>query len=106
MGDDDQSIYSWRGADISNILNYEKTFSKSKIIRLEQNYRSTQNILRCASSLIANNKGRYGKELWSNNDDGEKININGFWGIKEEALYISDEIEKLKNEIYSKLPRY
>jgi len=101
VGDDDQSIYSWRGADISNILNYEKTFSKSKIIRLEQNYRSTQNILRCASSLIANNKGRYGKELWSSNGNGEKINIRGFWETKEEALYISDEIEKL---IAKKIP--
>ena len=60
VGDDDQSIYSWRGADISNILNYNKTFLNSKVIRLEQNYRSTQNILRCASSLIANNQGRYG----------------------------------------------
>ena len=95
VGDDDQSIYSWRGADISNILNYEKTFLKPKIIRLEQNYRSTQNILRCASSLISNNKGRYGKKLWCDNGDGEKILIKGFWEIKEEALYISDAIEKL-----------
>ena len=101
VGDDDQSIYSWRGADITNILKYEKTFFKSKIIRLEQNYRSTQNILRCASSLIANNKGRYGKALWSSNNNGEKINIRGFWETKEEALYISDEIEKL---ISKKIP--
>jgi len=98
VGDDDQSIYSWRGADIANILKYENTFLKSKIIRLEQNYRSTQNILRCASSLILNNKGRYGKALWSSNSNGEKINIRGFWETKEEALYISDEIEKLISE--------
>lgn len=98
VGDDDQSIYSWRGADIANILNYEKTFLKSKVIRLEQNYRSTQNILRCASSLITNNKGRYGKELWSANGNGEKITIRGFWETKAEALYISDEIEKLREK--------
>ena len=95
VGDDDQSIYSWRGADISNILNYEKTFIKPHIIRLEQNYRSTKNILECASSLIKNNKGRYGKSLWCDNDEGEKINVKGFWETKEEALYISDEIEKI-----------
>ena len=61
VGDDDQSIYSWRGADVSNLLNFENNFSKTKIIRLEQNYRSTKNILKCASTLISKNKGRYGK---------------------------------------------
>ncbi len=95
VGDDDQSIYSWRGADVSNLLNFEKNFSDVKIIRLEQNYRSTKNILHCASSLISKNKGRYGKELWSNNEDGEKININGFWETKEEAIFVSDKIENL-----------
>ena len=95
VGDDDQSIYSWRGADVTNLLNFEKNFSKPKILRLEQNYRSTQNILKCASSLIKKNKGRYGKELWSKNDLGDKTIINGFWETKEEAMFVSDEIEKL-----------
>jgi DNA helicase-2/ATP-dependent DNA helicase PcrA len=95
VGDDDQSIYSWRGADVTNLLNFEKNFSKPNIIRLEQNYRSTKNILACASSLISKNKGRYGKELWSDNDEGEKISIRGFWQTKEESIFVSDEIEKL-----------
>ncbi len=95
VGDDDQSIYSWRGANISNLLNFKKNFLKPVIIRLEQNYRSTQNILKSASSLIKNNKGRLGKDLWSNNGEGEKILISGFWETKEEAIYVSDEIEKL-----------
>ncbi len=95
VGDDDQSIYSWRGADVSNLLNFDKTFLKTNIIRLEQNYRSTKNILSCASALISKNKGRYGKELWSNNEVGEKIIINGFWETKEESIYVSDKIEHL-----------
>ena len=95
VGDDDQSIYSWRGADVSNLLNFESNFSKTKIIRLEQNYRSTKNILNCASALIAMNKGRYGKKLWSKNEEGEKIIINGFWETKEESIYVSDKIENL-----------
>tara|TARA_B100000886_G_scaffold340089_1_gene307861 strand:+ start:4220 stop:6448 length:2229 start_codon:yes stop_codon:yes gene_type:complete len=95
VGDDDQSIYSWRGADIGNLLEFEKNFSATKIIRLEQNYRSTKNILSCASTLISKNKGRYGKELWSTNEKGEKITINGFWETKEEAIYVSDKIEGL-----------
>ena len=95
VGDDDQSIYSWRGADVNILLNFEKNFSKPLIIRLEQNYRSTKNILECASFLIAKNKGRYGKELWSDKDKGEKISIKGFWHTKEESVYVSDKIEKL-----------
>ena len=95
VGDDDQSIYSWRGADVSNLLNFEKNFSDVEIIRLEQNYRSTKNILNCASSLISKNKGRYGKELWSDNDVGDKINVNGFWETKEEAIFVSEKIENL-----------
>jgi len=95
VGDDDQSIYSWRGADIKNLLNFEKNFSKPKIIRLEENYRSTKNILNCASVLISKNKGRYGKELWSKNNRGDKISINGFWQTKEESIFVSDQIEKL-----------
>jgi len=95
VGDDDQSIYSWRGADVTNLLNFEKNFSKTQIIRLEQNYRSTKNILQCASALIEKNQGRYGKKLWSNNEDGEKISITGFWQTKDESIFVSDEIEKL-----------
>jgi len=95
VGDDDQSIYSWRGADVANLLNFEKNFSKPTIIRLEQNYRSTQNILNCASFLIQKNTGRYGKKLWSDNDIGEKTSVRGFWETKEEAIFVSDKIEKL-----------
>jgi len=95
VGDDDQSIYSWRGADVSNLLGFEKNFTKTNIIRLEQNYRSTKNILSCASTLISKNKGRFGKDLWSTNEDGEKITINGFWETKEEAVFVSDKIESL-----------
>ncbi len=100
VGDDDQSIYSWRGADVTNLLNFENNFLNVEIIRLEQNYRSTKNILKCASTLISKNKGRYGKELWSENDEGEKITIDGFWETKEEAIQVSDKIERLiKNKI-------
>ena len=95
VGDDDQSIYSWRGADITNLLNFEKNFIDAKIIRLEQNYRSSQNILNCASSLIQKNTGRYGKKLWSKNDVGEKTSITGFWETKEEAIFVGENIEKL-----------
>ena len=70
VGDDDQSIYSWRGANIKNLLNFEKNFPKALVIRLEQNYRSTKNILNCASSIINKNTGRYGKKLWSKNEIG------------------------------------
>ena len=95
VGDDDQSIYSWRGADVTNLLEFKKNFQAPKIIRLEQNYRSTQNILECASVLIDKNKNRYGKKLWSENEIGEKITINGFWETKEEAIYTTDQIENL-----------
>ena len=95
VGDDDQSIYSWRGANITNLLNFEKNFLNATIIRLEQNYRSTQNILNCASSLIQKNSGRYGKKLWCKNDIGEKTSITGFWETKEEAIFVSEKIEKL-----------
>jgi len=98
VGDDDQSIYSWRGAEIKNILSFEKTFENSEIIRLEQNYRSTKRILNCASYLINYNKNRYGKKLWSDNISGEKIKIRGFLETKEEAIYISNTIEELKKK--------
>ncbi len=95
VGDDDQSIYSWRGADVTNLLEFRKNFKGPKIIRLEQNYRSTKNILECASCLIDKNENRYGKKLWSENKVGDKIQINGFWETKEEAIFTSDQIENL-----------
>ncbi len=95
VGDDDQSIYSWRGADVTNLLEFKKNFTNPNIIRLEQNYRSTKNILECASVLIDKNKNRYGKKLWSQNEIGDKIVINGFWETKEEAIYTTDQIEIL-----------
>ena len=95
VGDDDQSIYSWRGADVTNLLEFKKNFNAPKLIRLEQNYRSTKNILECASILIDKNKNRYGKKLWSENEIGEKIIINGFWETKEEAIATTDQIERL-----------
>ena len=100
VGDDDQSIYSWRGADVDNLLNFKNNFLNAEVIRLEQNYRSTKNILNCASTLISKNKGRFGKELWSDNEEGEKISIHGFWETKEESIYVSDSIENLiKNKV-------
>ncbi len=93
VGDDDQSIYSWRGADVNNILNFEKDFKNTKIIRLERNYRSTGNILAAASQLIAKNQNRLGKTLWTKEDMGNKINIRTVYDGREEAQSISDEIE-------------
>ena len=93
VGDDDQSIYSWRGADVTNILNFEKDFKKTKTIRLEENYRSTGNILAAASGLIAKNQSRLGKTLWTEGEMGDKINIRTVYDGKEEAESISDEIE-------------
>jgi len=93
VGDDDQSIYSWRGADVSNILNFEKDFQNTKTIRLEENYRSTGNILAAASGLISKNQSRLGKTLWTEGDIGNLINIRTVYDGKEEAESISDEIE-------------
>ena len=95
VGDDDQSIYGWRGADVNNILNFEKDFYGSKIIRLEKNYRSTVNILGAARSLIANNIDRLGKELSSSSDDvGDKVKLVSVWSAEDEAIFISDEIDR------------
>jgi DNA helicase II / ATP-dependent DNA helicase PcrA len=96
VGDDDQSIYGWRGAEISNILRFEKDFPQAKIVRLEQNYRSTGHILAAASGVIARNQGRLGKTLWSDSGDGDKVNVIGVWDGEAEARTISDKIEELR----------
>jgi DNA helicase-2/ATP-dependent DNA helicase PcrA len=93
VGDDDQSIYSWRGAQVENILKFEKDFPGAKVIRLEQNYRSTPHILKAASGVIANNGGRLGKELWTELDAGEKVRVLGVWDGPEEARRVGEEIE-------------
>jgi len=93
VGDDDQSIYSWRGAEVSNILRFEKDFPNAKVIRLEQNYRSTGNILSAASKLIESNESRFGKTLWTSSSEGEKVSITSTWDGEEEARIIADEIE-------------
>jgi len=94
VGDDDQSIYSWRGAEVKNILNFDKLNANTKVIKLEQNYRSTQNILDTASSLISNNEDRLGKKLWSENSKGDLIEVNCYNNGYDEAVSVADEIEK------------
>ena len=98
VGDDDQSIYSWRGAEIKNFLEFDKVYKNTSIIRLEQNYRSTQNILSVASALISNNKKRVGKTLETTLEEGDLVKLNCFKNGKEEAIGISDEIEKIKKK--------
>jgi DNA helicase-2/ATP-dependent DNA helicase PcrA len=96
VGDDDQSIYSWRGAEVANILRFEKDFPGARIIRLEQNYRSTPHILGAASGVIAQNSGRLGKTLWTEHDQGEKVSVIGVWDGPEEARRVGEEIETLQ----------
>ncbi|MCJ9427498.1 ATP-dependent helicase [Kordiimonas marina] len=98
VGDDDQSIYGWRGAEVGNILRFSEDFPGAKIVRLEQNYRSTGHILAAASALIAANEGRLGKTLWTEDEDGEKIEIRGVWDAPEEARLIGEEIENLMSK--------
>ncbi|MEM9716184.1 MAG: UvrD-helicase domain-containing protein [Pseudomonadota bacterium] len=93
VGDDDQSIYGWRGAEVGNILRFEKDFPGAHVVRLEQNYRSTQHILGAASGVIAGNKDRLGKTLWTDRNDGEKVRLIGHWDGEEEARWIGEEIE-------------
>ena len=95
VGDDDQSIYSWRGAEVSNILKFEKDFTNAKVIRLEENYRSTGHILSAASKLIENNESRLGKTLWTGSGEGEKVIIKSVWDGEEEARQITSELEKM-----------
>ena len=96
VGDDDQSIYGWRGAEVGNILRFETDFPGAEVVRLEQNYRSTPHILAAASGVIAANKGRLGKALWTAEDEGEKLRLIGHWDGEEEARWIGDEIEALQ----------
>ncbi|MDC3008221.1 UvrD-helicase domain-containing protein [Candidatus Pelagibacter sp.] len=98
VGDDDQSIYSWRGAEIKNFLEFDKIYDNTKVIRLEQNYRSTQNILSTASDLISNNENRVGKTLETTMEDGDLVSLNCFENGKDESIGISDEIEKIKKK--------
>ena len=98
VGDDDQSIYSWRGAEIKNFLKFDKIYENTKIIRLEKNYRSTQNILSVASKLIENNQNRVGKKLYTNSDNGELVSLNCYKNGRDEATGVGDRIEKLKKK--------
>ena len=93
VGDDDQSIYGWRGAEVGNILRFEKDFPDAKIIKLEQNYRSTFHIIETASNLIASNKSRLGKKLWTSETDGEKVKIISHWDGNEEAIWIAEAVK-------------
>ena len=98
VGDDDQSIYSWRGAEIKNFLEFDRYYENTKIIRLEKNYRSTQNILNTASFLIENNKNRVGKKIYTDGEKGDLINLSCYKSGKDEATNVGDKIESLKNE--------
>ena len=96
VGDDDQSIYGWRGAEVGNILRFEKDFPGAAVVRLEQNYRSTEHILGAASGLIAKNEGRLGKTLWTAKDGGGPVVIRGVWDSEEEARIVADRIETIQ----------
>ncbi len=96
VGDDDQSIYGWRGAEVGNILRFEKDFPGAVVVRLEQNYRSTPHILAAASGVITANKGRLGKTLFTEREEGEKVRLIGHWDGEEEARWIGEEIEALQ----------
>lgn len=98
VGDDDQSIYSWRGAEVANILKFEKDFPGAKVIRLEQNYRSTPDILAAASGLIDANSQRLGKTLWTERNGGDKVRVVGVWDGPEEARRVGEEAERLERE--------
>ena len=101
VGDDDQSIYSWRGAEIKNFLTFDKIYPDCKVFKLEQNYRSTKNILDAASTLITNNNGRVGKKLWSSSNQGELVKLNCYNSGRDEAQGVSDIIENKLKKNYS-----
>ena len=96
VGDDDQSIYGWRGAEVDNILRFEKDFPSAYVVRLEQNYRSTPHILAAASNVIRSNEDRLGKELWTEAQNGEKVRLIGHWDSEDEARWIGDEIAAMQ----------
>ena len=105
VGDDDQSIYGWRGAEVDNILRFERDFPGATVIRLERNYRSTSHILAAASGLISANKGRLGKTLWTEQDGGDKVIVRGVWDGEAESRLIADEIERARKGTTEKDPR-
>ncbi|MDP1987633.1 ATP-dependent helicase, partial [Phenylobacterium sp.] len=105
VGDDDQSIYGWRGAEVDNILRFERDFPGAKVIRLERNYRSTSHILGAASGLIATNKSRLGKTLWTEADGGDKVVVRGVWDGEAESRLIADEIERARKGTTERDPR-
>jgi len=105
VGDDDQSIYGWRGAEVDNILRFERDFPGATVIRLERNYRSTSHILAAASGLISANKGRLGKTLWTEQDGGDKVIVRGVWDGEAESRLIADEIERARKGTNEKDPR-
>lgn len=98
VGDDDQSIYGWRGAEVGNILRFEQDFPGALVVKLEQNYRSTGHILGAASGVIAQNSDRLGKTLWSEDEAGEKVSIRGLWDGEAEARWVGEEIEQLQHK--------
>ena len=98
VGDDDQSIYSWRGANVANILRFEQDFADAKIIRLEQNYRSTPAILKVADSVIANNKQRHGKTLWTTQNQGDKVKLRSFYNDHQEAFFVASAVKNAINK--------
>ena len=98
VGDDDQSIYSWRGAEIGNILKFESDFPGALIVRLEENYRSTPEILAAAAGIIAHNRGRLGKTLWTRAGAADKLIVRGLWDAEQEARWVGDEIEALQRK--------
>ena len=101
VGDDDQSIYSWRGAEVGNILRFERDFPGATIVRLEQNYRSTSHILGAANGMIAQNRGRLGKTLWTSASGGEKVCVRAVWDAEDEARWAGDEIEALQRKSHA-----
>ena len=105
VGDDDQSIYGWRGAEVGNILKFEKDFPGAHVVRLEQNYRSTPHILAGASAVIAGNENRLGKTLWTEAEDGDKIRLIGHWDGEEEARWIGEDVEALQSGTRGKEPK-
>ncbi|NBB69862.1 MAG: DUF3553 domain-containing protein [Alphaproteobacteria bacterium] len=98
VGDDDQSIYSWRGAEVGNILRFEEDFRGARVVRLERNYRSTGHILGAASGLIAKNESRHPKTLWTEDDPGEPVRVAGLWDDDEEARFVGEELEALQRQ--------